>query len=143
MRLNKNHFLYSIIVLFLFSCSKSKEKHTNSLIHESSPYLLQQAHNPVNWFPWDTEYLEKAKKVNKLVLLSIGYSSCNWCHVMEEETFEDEEVAKFMNENFVNIKIDREEHPDVDKTYMTAVQIMTSNGGWPLNCIILPNGKPV
>ncbi len=143
MRLYQNQLFYCIIVLFLFSCSQQKEKHTNSLIHESSPYLLQHAHNPVNWFPWDTKYLEKAKEENKLVLLSIGYSSCHWCHVMEEETFEDEEVAMFMNENFINIKIDREEHPDVDKTYMTAVQIMTGNGGWPLNCIILPNGKPV
>jgi uncharacterized protein YyaL (SSP411 family) len=143
MRLNQNLLLYPIIVLFLFSCSQQKEKHTNSLIHESSPYLLQHAHNPVNWFPWDTKYLEKAKEENKLVLLSIGYSSCHWCHVMEEETFEDEEIAKFMNENFINIKIDREEHPDVDKTYMTAIQIMTGNGGWPLNCVVLPNGKPV
>ncbi|CAL2091775.1 thioredoxin domain-containing protein [Tenacibaculum sp. 190524A05c] len=143
MRFNHNILFYSIIILLLFSCSQQKEKHTNSLIHESSPYLLQHSHNPVNWFPWDAKYLEKAKEENKLVLLSIGYSSCHWCHVMEEETFEDEEVAKFMNENFINIKIDREEHPDVDKTYMTAVQIMTGNGGWPLNCVILPNGKPV
>ncbi|MFY7672352.1 thioredoxin domain-containing protein [Tenacibaculum sp. MEBiC06402] len=143
MRFTQYQIFSLFVLLFIFSCSQQKEKHTNSLIHESSPYLLQHAHNPVNWFPWDTKYLEKAKRENKLVLLSIGYSSCHWCHVMEEETFEDEEVAKFMNENFINIKIDREEHPDVDKTYMTAVQIMTGNGGWPLNCVILPNGKPV
>ena len=143
MRFTQYQIFSLFVLLFIFSCSQHKEKHTNSLIQESSPYLLQHAHNPVNWFPWDTKYLEKAQKENKLVLLSIGYSSCHWCHVMEEETFEDEEVAKFMNDNFINIKIDREEHPDVDKTYMNAVQIMTGNGGWPLNCIVLPNGKPV
>ncbi len=132
-------FLFSV-----FSCSQKKtHQFTNALIHESSPYLLQHAHNPVNWFPWDIKYLEKAKKENKLILLSIGYSSCHWCHVMEKETFEDQEVADFMNQHFINIKIDREEHPDVDKTYMNAVQIMTGSGGWPLNCIILPDGKPI
>ncbi|CAM1343750.1 thioredoxin domain-containing protein [Tenacibaculum amylolyticum] len=144
MRYIKFIFFLTIVTYSFFSCSqKKKEKFTNELIHETSPYLLQHAHNPVNWVPWDAKYLEKAKKENKLVLVSIGYSSCHWCHVMEKETFENEEVAQYMNEHFINIKIDREEHPDVDKTYMTAVQIMTGNGGWPLNCIILPNGKPV
>ena len=117
--------------------------HTNQLIHESSPYLLQHAHNPVNWVPWSKEAFEKARKENKLVLVSIGYSACHWCHVMEHECFEDEEVAALMNTHFVNIKVDREEHPDVDQVYMTAVQLMTQKGGWPLNCFTLPDGSPV
>lgn len=120
-----------------------KHKYTNSLIHETSPYLLQHAHNPVKWYPWNEKTLELAKKENKLILISIGYSSCHWCHVMEKESFENEEVAKLMNDNFINIKIDREERPDIDKIYMTAVQLMTGSGGWPLNCIALPNGEPV
>ncbi len=117
--------------------------YTNALANETSPYLLQHAHNPVNWKPWGPEVLEEAKEDGKLLLVSIGYSSCHWCHVMEEETFEDEEVAKMMNANFVNVKVDREERPDVDQVYMTAVQLMTGNGGWPLNVIVLPNGKPL
>ena len=117
--------------------------HTNQLIHESSPYLLQHAHNPVNWVPWSKEAFQKAKEENKLVLVSIGYSACHWCHVMEHECFENEEVAALMNEHFINIKVDREEHPDVDQVYMTAVQLMTQKGGWPLNCFTLPNGSPV
>jgi uncharacterized protein YyaL (SSP411 family) len=117
--------------------------HTNQLIDESSPYLLQHAHNPVNWVPWSREAFAKAKKENKLVLVSIGYSACHWCHVMEHECFEDEEVAALMNEHFINIKVDREEYPDVDQVYMTAVQLMTQRGGWPLNCFTLPDGSPV
>lgn len=117
--------------------------HTNQLIHESSPYLLQHAQNPVHWLPWSKEAFQKAEKENKLVLVSIGYSACHWCHVMEHECFEDEEVAALMNEHFVNIKVDREEHPDVDQVYMTAVQLMTQRGGWPLNCFTLPDGNPV
>ncbi|MGB5781180.1 MAG: thioredoxin domain-containing protein, partial [Eudoraea sp.] len=117
-------------------------KHTNALINESSPYLLQHAHNPVNWEPWSTTALEKAKNENKLVLISIGYAACHWCHVMEKECFEDEEVATLMNENFVNIKIDREERPDIDHLYMDAVQMMTGRGGWPLNVVTLPDGRP-
>jgi uncharacterized protein YyaL (SSP411 family) len=117
--------------------------YTNQLIHESSPYLLQHAHNPVNWVPWSREAFETAKKENKLVLVSIGYSACHWCHVMEHECFEDEEVAALMNEHFINIKVDREEHPDVDQVYMTAVQLMTQRGGWPLNCFTLSDGSPV
>ncbi len=140
----KYHLLTLLFSLLFFSCSQKKKfKYTNALINESSPYLLQHAHNPVNWYSWNSKHLKQAEKENKLVLLSIGYASCHWCHVMEKETFENEEVAKFMNENFINIKIDREEHPDVDKTYLTAVQLMTGNGGWPLNCIILPSGKPI
>ena len=118
-------------------------KHTNRLIHESSPYLLQHAHNPVDWFPWSDEAFEKAKKENKLVLVSIGYSACHWCHVMEHESFEDDSVAKIMNEHFVCIKTDREQRPDVDGVYMSAVQIMTGSGGWPLNCFTLPDGRPI
>lgn len=119
------------------------EKHTNRLIHETSPYLLQHAHNPVDWYPWGDEALEKAKQEDKLLLISIGYSACHWCHVMEHESFEDEMVASIMNENFVCIKVDREERPDVDQVYMDAVQLMTGRGGWPLNCFALPDGRPV
>lgn len=115
----------------------------NRLISESSPYLLQHAHNPVDWFPWGAEALGKAKSENKLILVSIGYSACHWCHVMEHESFEDEGVAAIMNEHFVCIKIDREERPDIDQIYMTAVQLMTGQGGWPLNCICLPDQRPV
>ena len=117
--------------------------HTNQLIHESSPYLLQHAHNPVNWVPWSKDALDLAKQENKLVLISIGYSACHWCHVMEHECFEDQDVAALMNQHFINIKVDREEHPDVDQVYMTAVQLMTQKGGWPLNCFTLPDGSPV
>ncbi len=117
--------------------------HTNRLIHESSPYLLQHAHNPVDWFPWGDEAFAKAKAENKLVLVSIGYSSCHWCHVMERESFENDSIAQVMNEHFVCIKVDREERPDVDQVYMSAVQLMTGRGGWPLNCFTLPDGRPV
>src|SRR6266850_84892 len=105
------------------------QRHTNRLIHESSPYLLQHAHNPVDWYPWGAEAFEKARKENKPILLSIGYSTCHWCHVMERESFEDPGVAEVMNKYFVCIKVDREEMPDVDGTYMTAVQAMTGSGG--------------
>jgi len=116
---------------------------TNELIRETSPYLLQHAHNPVNWKPWSDKVFEEAVKEDKLVIISIGYSSCHWCHVMEEETFEDEKVAEIMNKDYISIKVDREERPDVDQVYMTAVQLMSGNGGWPLNVIVLPNGKPL
>ena len=119
------------------------EKYTNHLIKESSPYLLQHAHNPVNWYPWGKEALDKAKKENKLILVSIGYSACHWCHVMEHESFENEMVAKIMNENFISIKIDREERPDIDQIYMKAVELISGRGGWPLNCIALPDGRPI
>ena len=114
---------------------------TNKLIDETSPYLLQHAHNPVNWFPWGDEALNTAKNENKPILVSIGYSACHWCHVMEKESFEDEETAKLMNEHFVNIKIDREERPDLDHIYMDAVQAMTGSGGWPLNVFLTPEAK--
>jgi len=115
----------------------------NALINEASLYLQQHAHNPVHWLAWSKDAFEKAKKENKLVLVSVGYSACHWCHVMEHESFEDQEVADLMNEHFVCIKVDREERPDVDGVYMTAVQLMTQRGGWPLNCFTLPDGKPV
>ncbi|MBI2967264.1 MAG: thioredoxin domain-containing protein [Bacteroidetes bacterium] len=116
--------------------------HTNRLINETSPYLVQHAHNPVDWYPWGGEALAKAEKENKPIIISIGYSACHWCHVMAHESFEDEEVAKIMNNNFVCIKVDREERPDIDQIYMSAVQLITGSGGWPLNCFALPDGRP-
>ncbi|MBN8836594.1 MAG: thioredoxin domain-containing protein [Sphingobacteriia bacterium] len=116
--------------------------HTNLLIHETSPYLLQHAHNPVNWYPWSEAALQKAKEENKPILISIGYAACHWCHVMEKESFEDENVAALMNKYFINIKIDREERPDLDHIYMDAVQAMTGSGGWPLNVFLTPDAKP-
>lgn len=118
------------------------ERTANKLINETSPYLLQHAYNPVNWYPWSDEALLKAKNENKPIIVSIGYSACHWCHVMEKESFEDQETARFMNENFVNIKIDREERPDLDHIYMDAVQAMTGSGGWPLNVFLTPETKP-
>ncbi|MGN7204887.1 thioredoxin domain-containing protein [Pedobacter sp. SAFR-022] len=115
----------------------------NKLIHASSPYLLQHAHNPVDWYEWGPEALEKAKLENKLLLVSIGYSACHWCHVMERESFELEEVAEVMNKHYVCIKVDREERPDIDQIYMLAIQLMTGSGGWPLNCICLPDQRPI
>jgi len=115
----------------------------NKLIHASSPYLLQHAYNPVQWFEWGVEALEKAKTENKLILVSIGYSACHWCHVMERESFENFEVAEVMNKHFVCIKVDREERPDIDQIYMYAIQLMTGSGGWPLNCICLPDQRPI
>jgi uncharacterized protein YyaL (SSP411 family) len=115
----------------------------NHLANSTSPYLLQHAHNPVNWYPWGPDALQKAKVENKLILVSIGYSACHWCHVMEHESFEDEKVAAVMNEYFVCIKVDREERPDVDQVYMSAVQLMSGRGGWPLNCICLPDQRPI
>ena len=117
-------------------------RHTNRLAQEKSPYLLQHAHNPVNWFAWGDEAFAKAKAENKPIFLSIGYSTCHWCHVMERESFEDEKVGAFLNENFVSIKVDREERPDVDKIYMTFVQSTTGGGGWPLNVFLTPDRKP-
>jgi len=118
-------------------------KYTNELINETSPYLLQHSHNPVNWKAWNENTLAEAKKNNKLILISVGYAACHWCHVMERESFEDSLVAQVMNEHFINIKVDREERPDVDQVYMNAVQLLTGNGGWPLNVVALPDGRPV
>ncbi|WP_316931318.1 thioredoxin domain-containing protein [Polaribacter sp. Hel1_85] len=138
---------FLILILSIYSCSNKKEsqssKKSNDLINETSPYLLQHAYNPVNWKPWNKKTLDLAKKENKLIVISVGYSACHWCHVMEEESFENDSIAKIMNDNFINIKVDREERPDVDKVYMNAVQLMTGSGGWPLNCIALPDGRPI
>src|SRR5512147_3281990 len=116
--------------------------HTNALAGESSPYLLQHAHNPVNWHPWSPDALQRARDEDKPILLSIGYSSCHWCHVMERESFENVEIAELMNRHFVNIKVDREERPDLDSIYMTAVQMLTGAGGWPMTVFLTPEGVP-
>ena len=147
--------MYRIIItlilttIILTSCTSQTKKemenhkYTNDLINETSPYLLQHAHNPVNWKAWNKEALALAKKENKLIIISVGYAACHWCHVMEHESFENDSVAKIMNDNFISIKIDREERPDIDQVYMDAVQMMTGSGGWPLNCIALPDGRPI
>ncbi|MEO6819242.1 MAG: thioredoxin domain-containing protein [Ginsengibacter sp.] len=114
----------------------------NHLINETSPYLLQHAHNPVNWNAWNDKTLERAKQENKMLLISVGYAACHWCHVMEHESFEDPEVAKVMNEHYICIKVDREERPDVDQVYMDAAQLINGNGGWPLNALAMPDGRP-
>ena len=119
-----------------------EQQHTNHLINETSPYLLQHAHNPVDWYPWGDEAFQKAKSENRPILLSIGYSACHWCHVMERESFEDEKIAALMNDLFINIKVDREERPDLDEIYMNAVQMLTGRGGWPMTVFLTPEGKP-
>jgi len=120
----------------------ANSKFTNELIKETSPYLLQHAHNPVKWKAWSSSIFTIAEQENKPILLSIGYAACHWCHVMERESFESEEIAEYMNAHFINVKVDREERPDVDHLYMEALQAMTGSGGWPLNIFLLPNGKP-
>ena len=115
---------------------------TNRLSKETSPYLLQHAHNPVDWYPWGPEALERSRDEDKPILLSIGYSACHWCHVMEHESFENEAIARLMNDNFVCIKVDREERPDLDSIYMNAVQMMTGHGGWPMTVFLTPDLKP-
>src|SRR5216117_2202779 len=114
----------------------------NRLIHQTSPYLLQHAHNPVDWYPWGDEALDRAKAENKLLLISIGYSTCHWCHVMERESFESEQTAEILNRSFVAIKVDREERPDVDRIYMTFVQATTGSGGWPMSVWLTPDLQP-
>ena len=114
----------------------------NRLAQETSPYLLQHANNPVDWYPWGPEALEQAKQEDRPILLSIGYAACHWCHVMEHESFEDEATARLMNEQFVCIKVDREERPDIDSIYMQAVQAMTGHGGWPMTVFLTPEGVP-
>lgn len=135
-------------LLAIYSCSSTSQEsghlYTNALVNESSPYLLQHAHNPVNWNPWGEAALAKAKEEDKLLIISVGYAACHWCHVMEHESFEDTLVARIMNEHFVSIKVDREERPDVDDVYMAACQLATEQGcGWPLNAIALPDGRPI
>jgi uncharacterized protein YyaL (SSP411 family) len=119
-----------------------EHRHTNRLINETSPYLLQHAHNPVDWYPWGEEALERARAEDKPILLSIGYSACHWCHVMERESFENEQIADIMNRHYISIKVDREERPDLDSIYMQAVQGMTGQGGWPMTVFLTPEGKP-
>lgn len=125
------------------SATEHHRSHVNRLASEKSPYLLQHAHNPVNWYPWGDEALALAKKENKLIFLSIGYSTCHWCHVMEKESFEDEETAKIMNEKFVCIKVDREERPEIDKLYMTFILLINGSGGWPLSIFLTPDLAPI
>src|SRR5215472_16842933 len=124
------------------SAATGNREHTNRLAHEKSPYLLQHAHNPVDWYPWGEEAFAKGRRENKPIFLSIGYSTCHWCHVMAHESFENEEVAAIMNREFVNIKVDREERPDVDRAYMTFVQATTGSGGWPMSVWLTPDLKP-
>jgi len=143
--------LGALLTLAAFVCANDdkpkqepvKEKHTNRLARETSPYLLQHAHNPVDWYPWGDDAFAKAKKEGKFVFLSIGYSSCHWCHVMERESFENDAVAKLLNDNFVCIKVDREERPDIDHVYMTALNVSGSNGGWPLSMFLTADAKPI
>ncbi|MHC4861286.1 MAG: thioredoxin domain-containing protein, partial [Planctomycetota bacterium] len=157
MRWRVNYILIAAIILGCCSSDQGSEApesgetpvtpetehaHTNRLAKESSPYLLQHAHNPVDWYPWGEEAFEKARKEDKPVFLSIGYSTCHWCHVMERESFENEETAALLNEHFVAIKVDREERPDVDNVYMAAVQALSGHGGWPLSVFLTPEGKP-
>lgn len=139
----------SLILISIFGCNYSNNESletppfTNDLIHESSPYLLQHAHNPVDWKPYNEATLKQAKQEKKLMIISVGYSACHWCHVMEHESFEDTTVAAVMNKHFISVKVDREERPDVDQVYINAVQLMTGSAGWPLNVITLPDGRPV
>jgi uncharacterized protein YyaL (SSP411 family) len=152
----KNQFLESVfvvnlkwatkilIILIALPQTSKSQSYTNALVHEKSPYLLQHAHNPVNWNAWHNKTLQTALNQQKLMVISIGYAACHWCHVMEKESFSDSSVARLMNDNFVNIKIDREERPDIDQVYLLACQLTNPNGcGWPLNVIALPDGKPV
>ena len=136
-----------LVIISLWGCQNTNPVHSqksaNKLIGESSPYLLQHAYNPVDWHPWGEETLEKAQKENKMLIISIGYAACHWCHVMEHESFEDDSVATMMNKYFLPVKVDREERPDVDRIYMSAANLITGRGGWPLNAFALPDGRPV
>lgn len=132
--------IFGVLTLF---CPSTFAKQENRLAKESSPYLLQHAHNPVDWYPWGDEALQRAKEENKMIFLSVGYAACHWCHVMERESFEDKELAAYLNEHFVCIKVDREERPDIDQIYMTAVQLMTGRGGWPMTVLMTSDAKPI
>jgi len=141
--LHSMRYLFLLFSIYLFGVNMAHaEEMTNRLIHEKSPYLLQHAHNPVDWYPWGNEAFLKAKKEDKPIFLSIGYSACHWCHVMEEESYSNPEIAKMLNQYFVAIKVDREERPDIDSVYMSAVQVMTGSGGWPLNIFLATDKKP-
>jgi len=132
----------SSIEIFLAE-QKAKGSKANRLSNEKSPYLLQHAHNPVDWYPWGDEAFAKARKEEKLIFLTIGYAACHWCHVMAHESFEDQVTAEQMNADFINVKVDREERPDVDSIYMQAVHVMTGRGGWPMTVVMTPDKKPV
>ena len=136
-----NLFKIFAVVFILISCNNDMKK-LNNLKNETSPYLLQHVENPVNWNPWDTKYLNKAKKENKLVIVSIGYASCHWCHVMERESFQDSTVAELMNDKFISIKVDREERPDIDSIYMASIQMISGGGGWPASIFMNSEGVP-
>ena len=138
-----------VLAILTFSLAASPAQNPNQtanppnhLINETSPYLRLHAHNPVDWYPWGPEALERARRENKPIFLSIGYSTCHWCHVMAQECFENPAIAKLMNENFINIKVDREERPDLDETYMEAVVMVTGQGGWPMSVFLTPDLKP-
>src|SRR5947207_243537 len=137
-------WLFAAFSMLFCCCAVADDtpKFTNRLAKEKSPYLLQHAHNPVDWYPWGEEAFEKAKRENKPIFLSIGYSTCHWCHVMAHESFESPETAEIMNREFVNIKVDREERPDVDRVYMTFVQATTGGGGWPMSVWLTPQLEP-
>ena len=139
---NPNYLL--LFLLIIVGCSKKNERDgkMNRLGDSQSPYLLQHKNNPVDWYPWSEDAFDKARKQNKPIFLSIGYSTCHWCHVMEHESFEDNEVAKLMNDNFISIKVDREEMPEIDHLYMSVCQAMTGRGGWPLTIIMTPDKEP-
>lgn len=145
-KISSREILIFLLIFFIISCYAQEDegmKFTNKLANETSPYLLQHANNPVNWYPWGNEALDRAKEENKPIIISIGYAACHWCHVMEHESFEDTSVAQVMNDFYVSIKVDREERPDIDQIYMDAAYLITGRGGWPLNIIALPDGKPV
>ncbi len=135
--------LCALVAIESSNCLSQESPRKNRLAKESSPYLLQHAHNPVDWYPWGDEALAAAKAQGKLIFLSVGYSACHWCHVMEKESFVDQEIAKFLNEHFICVKVDREERPDVDQIYMTAVQMLSGHGGWPLSVFLTPDAKPI
>ena len=139
----RNSLLKIFFLTFIIISCSDDMKNGNNLRNETSPYLLQHVENPVDWNPWDKQYLKKAEKEKKLVVISIGYASCHWCHVMERESFQDSTVAELMNAKFISIKVDREERPDIDQVYMNAIQLITGSGGWPLNVITLPDGRPI
>ncbi|MEO0469724.1 MAG: thioredoxin domain-containing protein [Bacteroidota bacterium] len=148
MNISRLPYLFLLLILCISGCraqdpAQTSHRYTNALINSSSPYLLQHAHNPVNWYPWGEESLTKAKEEKKLMIISVGYAACHWCHVMEHESFEDSLVAAKMNASYVSIKVDREERPDVDQIYMNAAYMINGRGGWPLNAIALPDGRPI
>src|SRR5207302_1527933 len=145
--MNTQHLILAFLTWIAISLANGAEpekqpRRANRLASETSPYLLQHAHNPVEWYPWGEEAFARARAENRPIMLSIGYSACHWCHVMERESFENEETARLMNDLFVNVKVDREERPDVDDVYMKAVQMLTGRGGWPMTVFLTPDGKP-